>query len=73
MADKIDWKKFERDVRSTMENGFMGVRELSRETGIGKATISRARHGKTLSAISFMQVCRKLDLDPWSYLVGETK
>jgi transcriptional regulator with XRE-family HTH domain len=66
---RLDWKKFARDVRFTMQQGFIGVRELGRETGIDKATISRARTGKTLSAKSFMWVCTEFDLDPWSYVI----
>lgn len=66
---RLDWKKFARDVRSTMQQGFIGVRELGRETGIDKATVSRARTGKILSAKNFMWTCDKLDLDPWSYVI----
>ena len=66
---RLDWKKFARDVRSTMQQGFIGVRELGRESGIDKATISRARTGKILSAKNFMWICGEFDLDPWSYVV----
>jgi hypothetical protein len=70
---RIDWKKFSRDVRETMRNGYMGVRELDRETGINKATISRARHSKTMSAKSFMWICGEFDLDPWAYVILESR
>ena len=65
----IDWKRFGHDVRTTMRTGWIGVRELSRETGIGKSTISRARHGKTMDTRSFMWICGEFDLDPWAYVV----
>lgn len=66
---RIDWKKFAYDVCCTMAQGYIGVRELSRETKIDKATISRARNGKVLSVRNFMWICTAFDLDPWRYVV----
>lgn len=66
---KMDWRRFAQDVRRTMRDGYIGVRELGRETGLDKATISRARNGHVLSARNFMFVCGEFDLDPWAYVI----
>lgn len=68
MTTTIDWARFGSDVRRTMRDGYMGVRELGRETGLNKSTISRAKQGRTLSAEVFMWICGEFDLDPWGYV-----
>lgn len=70
---KIDWKTFSLDVRYAMRTGYIGVRELGRESGLDKATISRARTGKTLNATSYMWVCHVFDLDPWKYAIHKSR
>lgn len=67
MTRKLHWKDFGRDVKNVMAEGFMGVREFSRTTGIDKAAVSRVRNSKPVTAKHFMWLCRELDLDPWAY------
>lgn len=70
MAD-IDWAGFSIDVALALADQAMSFSAVvARHPVVSKATLSRARAGRKLSAGNYLVLCRVLGLDPERRIVG---
>ena len=71
MAD-IDRTKFAYAVAAKLEREGLSFEGASkRHKGVGKALLSRIRHSHTISAANMLIVCKRLELDPFDFLLTE--
>lgn len=64
---KLDWKKFGRHLRTLRGDAEIGLREVSRETGINKAAWCRAEQGKPVSVPNYLALCAWMETHPFRY------
>lgn len=69
-AAKIAWMKFAKDVRAFRQEQKIGVRQLSRNSGIPSPTISRLERGRPVDAETFTFFADWIGCDPREYLLS---
>jgi len=67
MKFKFNWAKFGKQLRSIREDAEIGLREVSRETGVDKTAWSRAEHGKPISVPNLLALCVWMGVQPFQY------
>lgn len=64
---RFDWKSFGRQLRDAREAGESGLREAARESGIDKAALCRAEHGKPVSVPNYLALCAWMGVHPFRH------
>lgn len=65
LLHEVDWPRFGEAIAIDRMGRGMSVRDVTAETGVSIATLSRAEHGQQVGASVFLTLCDWADLDPF--------
>lgn len=69
MKYKLEFEKFNHDLRYTrMVSRRLSMDDVARQTGISKATISRAEKGCNIEISTFLTLCGWMWMNPSDYI-----
>lgn len=63
----IDWDRFAGALKAERTLRLQNVRDASASLGISPATLCRAEHGREISAVNYLILCRYLGREPMDF------
>lgn len=69
--DGLAWDELAANLRRAMAEKRLSTRDIEKEWGISKSTVSRVRNGKPVSAYAAIAMCAVSGIDPVWLLKGD--